>query len=326
MPVMAAFSTSIAGHWSTRTTRGGVTIRLQKDRFPLVLSDHAEDLEQPDTGTDRNRLVISTRILKTGILGIAVAAIVFAIAAVENPRLFLANAEFFFADTKAFLDPVSRPQEATGEATPVTQSAAVAQASPPVAVAGEAATGGEIAAPFKTADQSQTETRQPPTENLLGQFQAWAAGKDARAEVAPAQPVQDAQSQPVQDVQPQPVQDARANSRWDDRANPVQDAQAQIRPVQKHRPVRHVRHARSEIRLNQNPRAKLRREQNARVQLRPAQDVRAQDIRAQDIRAQDIRAQDIRAQDIRAQEPPVQNVRTPTFLESLGFRDIGSRQ
>src|SRR5882672_8848042 len=307
MPVMAAFSTSIAGCWSTRTTRGSVTIWLQKDRFPLVLSDHPEDLEQPDTGTDRNRLVISTRILKTSILGIVAAAIVSAIVAVENPRLLLANAEFFFANT--FLDPVSRPQEATGEATPATQSAAVAQASPPVAVAGEAPMGGEIAAPFKTADQSQTETRQPPTGNLLGQFQAWAAGKDARADVAPAQPVPDAQSQPVQDVQPQPVQDARANSRRDDRANPVQDAQAQIRPVQKHRSVRHVRHARSEIRLNQNPRAKLRRQQNARVQLRPAQDARAQDIRAQDARTQ---------------EPPVQNVRAPTFLESLGFRDIGS--
>ena len=178
--------------------------------------------------------MISTRILKTSILGIAAAAIAFAIVAVENPRLLLANAEFFFANT--FLDPVSRPREATGEATPVTQSAAVAQASPPVAVAGEAPTGGEIAAPFKTTDQSQTETRQPSTGNLLGQFQAWAAGKDARADVAPAQPVPDAQSQPVQDVQPQPVQDARANSR--------QDAQAQIRPVQKHRPVQHVRNAR----------------------------------------------------------------------------------
>src|ERR1700682_1147172 len=202
MPVITAFSTSIAGYRSTRTTTGSVTIWLQKDRFPLVLSDHAEDLEQPDTGTDRNRLVISTRILKTSFLGIVAAAIVSAIVAVENPRLLLTNAEFFFANT--FLDPVSRPQEATAEATPVTQSAAVAQASPPVAVAGEAPTGGEIAAAFKTADQGQTETRQPPTGNLLGQFQAWAAGKDARADVAPAQPGQDAQPQPVQDVQPQP--------------------------------------------------------------------------------------------------------------------------
>jgi len=287
-----------------------------KDRLPLFLSDHAEDPKQPDTGTTWNRAVISTRILKASVLGITAAAIVFAIVAVENPRLLFADAEFFFANTKAFLVSVSRPQEGTGEATPVTQSAAVVQAFP---VAGEPPTGGEIAAPFKAADQSQTETPQPPTENLLGQFQAWAAREDAREEVPLAQPVQDAQAQPVQDVQPQPVQDAHANSRQDAQANPVQDARAQIRPVQKHRPARHVRNARSEIRPNQNLRAqnlraKARREQNGRVQLRPAQDARAQDIRAEYIRAQDARAQ----------EPPVQNVRPPTFLESIGFR--GSRE
>jgi len=281
-----------------------------KDRLPLFLSDHAEDPKQPDTGTTWNRAVISTRILKASVLGTTAAAIVFAIVAVGNPRLFFADAEFFFANTEAVPVSVSRPQEGTGEATPVTQSAAVAQAFP---VAGEPPTGGEIAAPFKTADQSQTETPQPPAENLLAQFQTWAAGEDARANAPPAQPVQDAQSQPVQDVQPQLVQDARAN--------PVQDARAQIRPVQERRPVRRVRNARSEIRLNQNLRAqnlraqnlraKVRREQNARAQLRPAPDARSQDIRAQDARAQ---------------EPPVQNARTPTFLESIGFPGTGSRQ
>jgi hypothetical protein len=271
-----------------------------KERFPLVLSDHAEDPEQTDIGTNWNRAVISTRILKASVLGIAAAAIFFAVAPVKNPLSLFVNAEFL-ASTKAFLVPVSRPQQGTGEATPVTQSATVAQALPPVA--GEAPTGGDIAAPFKTADRSETETRQPPTGSLLGQFQAWAAGEEnARAEVPPAQPTQDAPAQPVQDVQPQPVQDAQAN--------PAQDARAQIKPVHKHQPVRHVRNALSEIRLKQSLRAKFRREQNARARLRPAQDARAQDIRAQDARAQ---------------EPPVQSARTPTFLESLGFRDFGSR-
>jgi hypothetical protein len=269
-----------------------------KDRFPLVLFDHAEDTGQPDTGTSWSRAVISTRTLKASVLGIAAAAIGFAVVAVENPPLLFANGEFL-ASTKAFLVRVSRPQQGTGEATPVTQSATEAQALPPVAR--EAPTGGEIAIPFKTADRSETETRQPPTESLLGQFQAWAAGENARAEVPPAQPIQDAQAQPVQDVQPQPVQDAQANR--------VQDARAQIRPVQKHQPVRHVRNAQSEIRLRQSLRAKVRREQNARVRLRPAQDARAQEIRTQDARSQ---------------EPPVQNARTPTFLESLGFQDLGS--
>ena len=268
-----------------------------KDRFPLVLSEHAEDPEQPDTGTSWNKAVISTRILKASVLGIAAGAIVFAVVAAENRLLLFANAEFL-ASTRAFLIPVPRPHQGTGEATPAGQSATVAQALPPVAH--EAPTGGEIAAPFKTADQSETETRQPPTESLLGQFQAWAAGENARIEIPPAQPMQDAPAQPIQDAQPQPVQDAQANSGQDTRANPVQDARAQIRPVQKHQPVRHVRNALSEIRLKQSLRAKIRREQNARVRLRSAQDAQAQ-------------------------EPPVQNARPPTFLESLGFRDFGSR-
>jgi hypothetical protein len=243
------------------------------------------------------------RILKASIFGIAAAAVVFVVVGVENPRLSFANAELL-ASTKAFLARVSRPRQGTGEATPVTQSATVAQALPPVAR--EAPTGGDIAPPVKTADRSATETRQPPTESLLGQFQAWAAGENARAQAPPAQPVQDAPAQPVQDIQPQPVQDAAQ----DTQANPVEDARAQIRPAHKRQTVRQVRHAPSETRLKQSLRVKPRRQQNARVRLRPAQVVRAPDIRAQDARAQ---------------EPPVQNAPTPTFLESLGLRDPGSR-
>jgi hypothetical protein len=291
-----------------------------KDRFPLFLSDHAEDPVQLDTGTSWNRAVISTRILKASVFGIAATAIVFAVVAVENPQLLFEDAEFL-ASTRAFLVQLSRPQQDTSETTPVTPSANVAEALPPAAP--EAPAGGEIAAPFKTADRSETETRPPPTESLLGQFQAWAAGENARTEVppaqpvqdAPAQPVQDAQPQPVQDVQPQPVQDAQtnpgANPGQDTRANPVTDARTEIRPAQKRRPVRQVRNAPPEIRLEQSLRAKDRREQNARARLRPAQ------IRP---------ARDARAQDIRAQEPPVQNARPPTLLESLGFRDPGSRE
>jgi hypothetical protein len=69
---------------------------------------------------------------------------------------------------------------------PIIQSTAGAQTFPPTAT--EAPTGDEIAAAFKTADQSQTEIPQPPTEALLDQFQAWAADEDARADVRPLQP------------------------------------------------------------------------------------------------------------------------------------------
>jgi hypothetical protein len=96
-----------------------------------------------------------------------------------------------------------------------------------------------------------------------------------------------ASQRPLQDTPAQPVQGVQPQ---DAQANSGQDTRARIRPVQKHQPVRQVRNALSEIRLKQSLRAKVRREQNARVRLRPAQDAR-----------------------------------TPTFLESLGLQDFGSR-
>jgi len=265
-----------------------------KDGFPLVLSDHGERPEQPGTETAWDREVISPRSLKASILGVTAAAIVFAIVLVENPFALFADASFF-ANAKAFLIALSAPQDGTREEMPVIQSTAAAQIVPPIASeapASDAPTDNEIAAPLKTADQTQTETRQAPTESLLGQFQAWAAGQDARAEVPSVQPVQDAQAQPVQGAQAQPVQGTQAE--------PAQDARAEVQPVHEHRPVRRVKNARAEIRAKQHHRAKVRRVQNAQVQVRPTQDVRAQ-------------------------EPPVQNARPPTFLESIGLRDIGSR-
>src|SRR6266849_8553382 len=156
---------------------------------------------KPGTGTARHRAVISPRILKASILGVTAAAIVVAVLSVENPRLLFANAT-------AFLAALSAPQDGAREEMPIVQSSAgtppntTAQALPPMA--SEAPTDKEMAAPFKTADQSQPEIGQAPAEDLLGQFQAWAAGQDARTEVQPAQP-----APPVQPVPVQPVQEAK---------------------------------------------------------------------------------------------------------------------
>jgi hypothetical protein len=267
----------------------------RKDDFALVLSDHAEDFEQPDIGPAWERAAMSKRILKPSVLGVTAAAIFFAVVLVENPVALFANAEFF-ANAKTFLVALTAPQDGTREEMPIIQSPTGAQAVPPIASqapASEAPTDNEVAAPLKTADQSRTETRQAPTEALLGQFQAWAASQDARAEVRPVQPLQDAPSQPVQEAQAHPVQGAQLDPV---QVDPVQDARAEVRPVQEQRPVRRVKNAQAEIQARQHHRAKLRREQNARVQVRPAQDVRAP-------------------------EPHVQNARAPTFLESIGFRD-----
>jgi len=258
----------------------------RKDGFPLVRSDYGEYLEQPGIGTAWDRAVILRRILKASILGVTAAMIVFAIVLVENPLMLFADAKIF-ADAKAFLVSLTASQDGAREEVPIVQSTAEAQAFPPIASA--APTTNEIAAPLKTADQSQTEIRQAPTESLLAQFQAWAAGQDARVEVQPVQPEQPAQ--PVQDAQAHPVQGAQLDPV---RVDPVQDARAEVGPAHKHRLVRHVKNARVEIRARQNHRARVRREQEAQVRS---------------------------AQDARAQEQPVQNVRPPTFLESIGLRE-----
>jgi hypothetical protein len=165
-------------------------------------------------------------ILKTSILVVVAAAIVFAILSVGNPLVLFVNATASRFATSA-------PQDGTGQSVPIVQSTAGAQALPPTA--SEAPTGNEIAAAFKTAYDSQTEIRQPPAEALLNQFQAWAAEEDARAQDRPVQPVQDAQAQVVQNPRPvRPVQNAR---------------RAEVRPV---------KNARAKVRREQNARAQVR--------------------------------------------------------------------
>src|SRR3979411_2355096 len=181
--------------------------------IPLFLSDQTEEPEQPGIGKAWDRAAISSRILTTSILVVTAAAIVFAIL-VGNPIALLANATASLVSTSSSQDDT--------QSMPTIQSTADAQALPPSA--SEAPTGEEIAAAFKTAIQSETEIREPTAEALLKQFQAWAAEEDAQAQVRPEQ-----HEQPVQDAQAQ-VQD--------DQAQVVQNARAQVRPVQKHRHIR----------------------------------------------------------------------------------------
>ena len=227
------------------------------DPIPLFLS---EQHDQPNAG--KNRAVISPRIVKTSILLVTAAAIVFTILAVGNPLVRFENA-------MASLFATSRPQDDTGQ--PIIQSTADAQALPPAA--SETPTGGEIAVASKTADQTQTEIRQPPADVLLNKFQAWAAEKDdAPPQVPRVQPGQEEDARPQ--VQPvQPVQDAQAPV--------VENARPQVPHVQKQRRVRPVQNARAKgVR---NARAQMRRaQQDARAQARPVQDTQPQDRPVQD--------------------------------------------
>jgi hypothetical protein len=230
--------------------------------LPVFLSD-GEEPEQPGIWRAWETALISSQIVKTSILGVAAAAIVFALLLVGNPLVLFANAPALLAD-------LSAPKPGTDASTPIIQPTAGTQALPPTA--SEAPTGDETAAAFKTAYQNQAEIRQPLAESLLNQFQAWAAEEDARAQAAPAQPVQDAEPQPVADAEPQ------------------------VRPMRKHRHIRHEQNARAEIRAEQNLRPKPRRKQDAQGQARPVQDARTQDR-------------------------PVQDAQAPSLWQSLGLRN-----
>jgi hypothetical protein len=207
---------------------------------------------------------ISSRILKMSVL--AVAAMAIAILWLGNPVALFANVTASLVDISAF-------QDATGPSTPAIQS--TAQALPPTAT--DTPTREEVAAPV---NQMNAQNNEPPAEDLLKQFQTWAAEEDTRAPVVPVEPVQPVQ--PVQVVQ-------------DDQAQVEEDARAPVRHMQKHRRIRPAQNARAEIRPVPNPRARLRREQNARALVRPAQDARVQ-------------------------EQPVQNAQPPSLLQSLGLQ------
>jgi len=248
------------------------------DRFPLFLSEHADEPEQQGIGEGLNRAVISSRFLKTSILLVTATGIAIGIA-----FLSVGNPVAFFANLTASLVDISALQPGTDQSTPTIQPTADAQAlpaatsdaplvtsdAPPVnpganpesaplddkaalrpptsgsPTATDAPTRNEIAAASEPTDQSQTKNRQPSADALFKEFQAWAAER--------AQPDRDAPARVVQDARPQ------------------------VRSMQKHRQVRPAQNPRAEIRPERHPRAKIRREQDARVQVPPVTDARAQD-------------------------------------------------
>jgi hypothetical protein len=151
------------------------------DPAPLFLSDRAEEPEQPGIGKAWDRAAISSRILKTSILVVTAAAIVFAI--LGNPIALFAKATASLVGqpgTGQQFQAWAAEQDARARTT-IIQSTTGAQALPPTAR--DAPTRAEIVAAFNAAHQSQTETRQPPAEALLKQFQAWATEQDAQAQV-----------------------------------------------------------------------------------------------------------------------------------------------
>ena len=183
--IVEAFELDESGYRFTpsKATKDGFA---SDDPVPLFLSDPAEECEPPATGKVWYRAAISSRNLKTSILVVTAAAIVFAILSVGDPIVLFANATASLLGTSEsqsgtgqLFQAWAAKQDARGR-TPTIQSTGGAQALPPAAR--DAPTRYEIAAAFKTATQDQTEIT---AEALFKQFQAWAAGQDAGAQVPP---------------------------------------------------------------------------------------------------------------------------------------------
>jgi hypothetical protein len=191
----------------------------------------ADEPGQQWVGTFWDRAM--SRVLKASILVATATAIGIAIQLVGNP-------ETLFAYLAASVAEKSALEPGTDRSAPTIQSAD-AQA---LLAARDAPTRDEIAAAPEPAGHGQKEISEPSSEALFKQFEAWAAGNDAQAQVGSVPSVEDAPAQAAEN--------------------------ARARPMQKHRHVRPVDNARAEI--PPVHRKKVRPEQNARVPVAPTQD------------------------------------------------------
>jgi hypothetical protein len=157
---------------------------------------------------------ISSLVLKASIVVATATAIGLAVLSVGNPAALFAYLTASLVD-KSALEP------GTDLSTPAIQSTADAQALP---TARDAPTPNEIAAAPEPAGRSQKEISEPSSEALLKQFEAWAADKDAQAQVGRVQSVEDAPAQATENARAQPMQKHR-------HVRPVYSARAEIPPV-----------------------------------------------------------------------------------------------
>lgn len=215
------------------------------DLVPLFLSPDTEERRQPGGGKPWDRAAISSRLRKTGVL-CAAAVIIVAVLLAGNPFALLTDAAVSLVGTSS--------QDGTVQATSMTQSTAIAQASSENPR--QAAKDDKIAAAFEVFYQGETEIPETPPEALLKQFQAWAI-EGGRVQVQqPVAPVGPAQDTPAQ-------------------VKPGQTARAEDRPVKKQRPVGLQRNSKAQ-KSARRTQPQVRPERNA-AQVQPDQNDQTQD-------------------------------------------------
>jgi hypothetical protein len=247
------------------------------DLVPLLPADHAEEPDVAAMLRAWDRASIRSRILKTGIAFATAGAIVFAVLSAGNPLALFARARASLMSTSLVstslmgtsLVGTSTSQDGAGQQQEIASTDG--QLLPPTArdAPKRDDKNTETISPRDAADQSQANVRQQPADDLLRQFQTWAADKDARAEADPVQPLEPSHSaesaRPVEPVPP--AQELQTQV--------AQEAGPQVRHVRRHRLIVPMQNARAEIRPEQNARPTARLAKTARTDLRRAAPIRA---------------------------------------------------
>jgi len=218
----------------------------RKEDFRLISFDHAEKPVRSDGHTAWRRRAVPSRVVKWSVLVATAAAIALAILSMADPLAEL------LGDATAFLTGGSTPQDGTAQDMPIGQSSASTQALPPIT--NDAAADNDIARPSETASQGQIEITQAPTGALLGQFQAWAANRDGRAELQPLLPMQQDQTGSIASVD-----------------YPTQNARPEDFPVPQRRQAKRDKNVRVEIGPKPTARAKGRPDPNRPIYFQSGQ-------------------------------------------------------
>jgi hypothetical protein len=194
----------------------------------FLLADQAEPQDAEDTP---DRAVTSSRVFKAIALIAAATVIGAAALSVEDPMTLLANVT---APLVGNSGPQPESEQSTAAIQPAAEApasvqSAAAEAQPVPQTAKEEPVQGQVqgqVAVAEPANEPASEKIEPASEDLFRKFQAWAADKDAQAQDAAVQPVEDA---PVQGVK----RAARVPHRLvprQPRVYPVRNARAEARP------------------------------------------------------------------------------------------------
>lgn len=242
--------------------------QLRLPRF-LTDTDEPEPQLEPGIGNALSRAAVATRVLKVIAWAAVPIGLGIALLSMEAPARLVGELTASITDSaNALLNPPAA-QPDTDKSLPVIRYAAAGD--PTLPQLAEPPSGEVVGAvPEKSAEHQAADRREAAngetgSENLLGQFQAWASDKEKPADPEPAPAVQAAPVPAVTQAAPEAPAQAAAT-----------DGNEAVRPAQKRRQARALHTARAEMRPAHLRRHKVAREHAPRPPGPVPQEARAQ--------------------------------------------------